>query len=455
MVETGRPAGVGGNNLNAFDGEENRRDDDTETGSVANDEEEAKAERNRLRALRRQRGDVGVSDDEGDTPDGVDGTERAHTGGEQGAGSNVSALISLLGTLSPSSLRRTFEALSRQTEGIQQPVDQADVVGSTAKRVEPAPESTTLAAISVNRSARLFDNKIKAPEAVLALIKHQHHLPLTMCTNKALKDLKKSTVKYVKVHNSRTGAKNTLVDTSLWPGEDDMCVEDWRQAWKNFLVVLGQAADAETVELFKDHFEHLCDKDEIEESFESVLKFDIEVREDFFGGARGGFVVGDVPYENRYQAICIGVVRQRQTVDRARPAFHPYNNARAPERSSYPDRRPNPEKRPFERPDGPSRPFPEGRQPAAGLFCLKCAQGGPKGHHASACTRGTLPNGKPTFSAFDSGKLVVASSGKELCLFWNINGNEPCRSLRCPGKSGHLCSFCGATHHPAVSKRCL
>jgi hypothetical protein len=257
------------------------------------------------------------------------GTPRGN-GGPAGQPPDPTAILGLLAGLSPASYLRGLSAFAA---AIQQPVAGGGKVSSKSAHPLHATISSTAtssapAEININMGATMFDSRIKPPEAVVALLRNGHHVPLTLCTNRALREVAQANVKYVKVHNSRM-ERNTLLDVSQWPGEASMSVEDWRQGWRNFLVILEQAGSADTLRLWRDHFEALCAKDEIEDSFESILEFDIELRQAFFAGSRAGFSVGSVAYNQRFSEISTRILRrQLRSGERSRSLYHPYRSGR-------------------------------------------------------------------------------------------------------------------------------
>lgn len=471
MVEQ-RPAGIQGPGLG--EGEE--------PGAYVMTQEEMaehseRVLRNEVRAQRRTNNEDDVSDDEDVAPP-FDEPRRtpprnspapppggAHTGG---TGTNASGqstadqsavkagLVSMLETLlSPNTFTRVSAAMTTGSSTASAPLAGSDPgQGATAATRSSGKERASR--IAVAKETNLFARKAKAPEALVTLLSTRHHLPLTMCTNSALRTIRSGTgLKYNKVYNT-SEEKHNLIDVGQWPVESSMSLEDWRQAWPNFLVILDAAAESETTSLFKAHYDALCEKEEIEHSFEIILEFDIEIRQAFFAGSHEDFAVKGAEWENRFQTLSMGVMRRRmEAFNRPRDVAHPYSR---PDRPPYPrhvsDRKPFPN---HERHDhSSSKPFRGGRQSSTDMLCLKCGQGAPKGHHASACRNDKLPNGKPTFCSYQAGRLIVATSGKEICLFWNLSGDDSCRGgSKCGRRAAHICSFCGATDHHATDKHCL
>ncbi|KAI0084223.1 hypothetical protein BDY19DRAFT_910052 [Irpex rosettiformis] len=147
--------------------------------------------------------------------------------------------------------------------------------------------------------------KKKASEPILALLRACYHLLLTVCTNEALKEIHTNTKnKYVKLHNLKS-KKRSLIDIGQWGDEKSIDVEEWHEAWANYLEIMESLdKKGEIAALFREHYNHIRKKDEVKSTFEAVLEFDIEVYQTFFTRDRVRFVVGSANYEYRFQAIC-------------------------------------------------------------------------------------------------------------------------------------------------------
>ncbi|KAI0083538.1 hypothetical protein BDY19DRAFT_910526 [Irpex rosettiformis] len=130
-----------------------------------------------------------------------------------------------------------------------------------------------------------FSQTIVAPDALVTLLLSKRHLPLTVCTTSAINDVLNNleSVKYVKQFNRRN-ERRELIDISAWPSESTISKEDWRDAYRNFAIILRAAASDAVCNLFDEHLAFLCARPEFKLSFPAILKFDIEVRKNFFLG---------------------------------------------------------------------------------------------------------------------------------------------------------------------------
>ncbi|KAI0085602.1 hypothetical protein BDY19DRAFT_909012 [Irpex rosettiformis] len=130
-----------------------------------------------------------------------------------------------------------------------------------------------------------FSQTIVAPDALVTLLLCKRHLPLTVCTTSAINDVLNNLekVKYVKQFNRRN-EKRELIDVTTWPSESTISKEDWRDAYRNFAVILCAAVSDAVCNLFDEHLAFLCARLEFKVSFPAILEFDIEVRKNFFLG---------------------------------------------------------------------------------------------------------------------------------------------------------------------------
>ncbi|KAI0086439.1 hypothetical protein BDY19DRAFT_743824 [Irpex rosettiformis] len=448
-------------------------------------ERDARVERNSGRDERRENGEEDVSDDEDVIPpfekgsdsrgekspepeSGAPREKAAHTSSSV-LSSVMPSMLGAIATLSPGTLIRVngfVQSLTgRKTAAIPEADERAVVKSSRRNRSRhssvSSKEEEDDSEFTIKDGDAFLLKKKKAPEPILALLRACYHLPLTVCTNEALKEIRTNTKnRYVKLHNS-SSKKRSLIDVGQWGDEKSIDVEEWHEAWANYLEIMESLdKKGEIAALFREHYDHIRKKDEVKSTFDAVIEFDIEVRQTFFTGERVRFVVGSAGYEYRFQSICNAVTQRlvaswtRQgssNSKRPREGYQPYN--KADRRSQYKSDYNNSDRR-----EGSSnKPFREGRQSGAGLFCLKCGQGAPNGHHARSCRNDKLPNGKPTFAAFQGGRFVIAESGKDLCVFWNLSGEDGCKGDRCSrnNRGAHICSLCGSPNHHGASKRCL
>ncbi|KAI0634366.1 hypothetical protein C8Q77DRAFT_746622 [Trametes polyzona] len=287
------------------------------------------------------------------------------------------------------------------------------------------------------------------------LIELGFHLPLTLCTNEALEAVRMDPTRLVvKNLHDADRQKVAVVDVANgWPDEFSMCSEDWRDAWTNFLQILPEVLEPEGVERFRRHHDFLVKQPNFKVRFPAILRFDINIRRDYFWGRKC------VPFYPGTPEYAAGLAQEQtdwsmEAVTRGATGRQPSAAATLSGNRFNPYSRGGGGFGGGADSGGSQRPFREGRSSAsAGPLCLICAEGG---HRAGVCTRTKLGNGAQTLALFSRGKLIAASSGKELCMAWNAGGRTPCTHFRCPrGPSAHLCSFCGSADYHAGSKRCL
>ncbi|KAI0083010.1 hypothetical protein BDY19DRAFT_121483 [Irpex rosettiformis] len=402
-----RPSGISGADI------EDQGQRETQAYQMSEEERlerDARVERNRGREERRENDEEDVSEDENLIPpfekgngsegeaslepeSGAPGEKVAHTSSSE-ISKVMPSLLGAIATLSPGTMVRVNGFVQSLTGPKSTAVPNADdkAVAKPSRRSRSRHSSISSKEeedddeFTIKEGNAFLMKKKKAPEPILALLRACCHLPLTVCTNEALKEVRTNTKnKYVKLHNSKS-KKRSLIDVGQWGDEKSIDVEEWHEAWANYLEIMESLdKKGEIAALFRGHYDHIRKKDEVKSTFEAVLEFDIEVRQTFFTGERVRFVVGSAEYEYRFQSICNAVTQRivaswsRQGgsgMRRSREGYQPYN--KADRRSQYKSDYNN-----YDRREGSSnKPFREGRQSSAGLLCLKCGQGAPNGHHA-------------------------------------------------------------------------
>ena len=84
------------------------------------------------------------------------------------------------------------------------------------------------------------------------------HIPLTACTTPVLNGINDgSRAKGVK-QGSRSGVSLHVLDLTIYGDERSMDLEDWREAWQNFLAFLPGICEAFETSRFRQHYEFLC-----------------------------------------------------------------------------------------------------------------------------------------------------------------------------------------------------
>ena len=290
------------------------------------------------------------------------------------------------------------------------------------------------------------------------------HIPLTACTTPILNGINDgSRAKGVK-QGSRSGVSLHVLDLTIYGDERSMNLEDWREAWQNFLAFLPGICEAFETSRFRQHYEFLCRLDWLREEFAAALEFDITTRRRWFlapADKKPFFSVGSATYITALNEIRLRCISARLSAKSQAPAqrYHPYATAH---QQPFQGGAGGPAGGPHGHGGGGRgrrgydgrQPFPEGRAAeSAGGLCLICAE---SGHRARDCGRSTVRGGRPAFATFANSRLVTAKGRRPICAAWNVGGSIPCKSSRCPDTLGcHVCSYCGATGHTAANNRCL
>ncbi|RDX48816.1 hypothetical protein OH76DRAFT_630510 [Lentinus brumalis] len=433
----------------------------TTAGRIA--ENEARTTRNEERAQRREEGEEDVEEDE-PLLDPIE-QEQEQAGSQtqsttvptpaQRQSSSADAMARLLASASdcgPELFERTLACVEKWTGVTAQPAAGGHGRGAAGH------SGTVPRRIGDVKGPDLFDRKqVDADPKLHAVLELGFHLPLTLCTTEALEAVARGTKQLeMATHwHSKDRQKRSVVDVRLWPAEDDMSSDEWRDAWPNYLEVLREVCEQDVYERFKQHYEFLSRQANFKTRFPGILRFDIAVRRAYFVNAKyQPFVVGSTRYCQELTQACSdqAVERMERLQERAGPSsvrYHPYERGMPTSSggSGY-------------RSDrgiagSGSRSFQGGRSSgSAGLLCLIC---GTSGHKADDCTRSKTVKGRPVYAVWAERKLRAEIGGRELCIRWNIRGPAGCQRGRCPTASdgGHACSFCGSSSHHAASKQCI
>ncbi len=362
------------------------------------------------------------------------------------SGEVLSQLLVNAGNGGPELLARTLECIERWSQ-LQGPAQ-----ATMASKQSNAPQG---ALIEDAPGPGLFDEKlVDADPRLKTVLSLGFHLPLTMCTNRALLEVSRGRQLLMATHHDRNGQKKTIVDVSQWPREEDMTAEQWRDAIPNYLNILRTICKSEVVRRFEEHFEYLQQRSGFDLKFNGILKFDISIRRGYFVDLKcRPFTVRSPEYCNELTQACNAQtaeegqllkeeVRQlREELSAVR--YHPYSRPNTATGAGGGRSEGEPH----------NRPFSQGRTSvSAGFLCLIC---GLRGHKADRCTRSKTSAGKPVYAIWASGKLLAATSRKEFCIRWNARGPAACRGCSLVSSGGHSCSFCGSPDHHAGGQRCL
>ncbi len=331
-------------------------------------------------------------------------------------------------------------------------------------------EGTSAAREAEGRRDMWESEGVGSDPRVIEMLSSGFYVPMTALTNESLRGLhdgsKVKMTKSLARHASKTGAKGQhVLDIAVFPGEISMSVEDWREAWQNFIRILpricsGRHAAADIANL-KAHYDHLTKLDYFRNEFDVVIRFDIWARTWWFTEDptdRPEFSVATVGYlkrlneirlarmQERMNSMLAGVAASRGSAQPTGPSnrYQPYQPYKREAAGGWRGNGP---------PQGNQSFRPGGSGDPSGPICLIC---GERGHMARACGKTTLRNGKKVYAAWDNDRLIGERSRQALCAGYNVGGFLPCKSKRCPDSHGcHRCSLCGAADHHAASGRCV
>ncbi|GBE83386.1 hypothetical protein SCP_0504340 [Sparassis crispa] len=446
------PPSVGGKDLSSFLPDESGSGGGT--ASLPNpaqialfQENRERQARNAARAVRRQGGEDGVSDDEElGMLDGSDGTSPGQLDSQEPSAMPAgvpSRHRTPESNTDDMQLLRDVMKMTPNTRGIALKLWNAGVekrsgAGTRTEAVGNGGKSSENALITIDSESKadLFAGRvIEMPQELPALLRNGFHLPLSMCTSEVMTKMHKhpEQVQYRKMHDGK-GIKRALIDIAQWPDEQAMGPEEWRDAWRNYFEILPGVCDGEIVKRFSEHHMWLSEQSDFKRIFPVILAFDIDVRRGYFL-TKKTFVVGSKSYNDHFLKIRLEHIEKGSRCALPIPAGPIVGSSQTPYRtpSHSPDsRRP----RRDGAADSTAKPFREGRASAStSMLCLIC---GESGHRASQCGRSTMSNGNPAFTVWENKKLLAISTRAEICLTWNVqHGRMPCRGMYCPGTGGH------------------
>ncbi len=278
-------------------------------------ENEARAKRNEERARRRQLGNDDVTEDEplldlnpeeNEQPRvqrHASFTARTNTGPlEQGLSTEVMAdLLTAAAQCSPDVYERTLAC-----------VEQWSGVSATAGRSgqgtrELKDRKGSRQRIGDRQGPDLFDRRqVDADPKLRAVLELGFHLPLTLCTSEALEAVAHGTKELtMTTYDDKDHKKRRVVNVRLWPSEEDMAPDEWRDAWLNYLEILEDTCETVVHERFKQHYEYLSRQANFTTRFPGILRFDIALRRAYFVNAKHqSFVVGSARYCQELTQSC-------------------------------------------------------------------------------------------------------------------------------------------------------
>ncbi|GBE80149.1 hypothetical protein SCP_0213520 [Sparassis crispa] len=435
MPSQGPPPSVGGKDLSSFLPDESGSGGGT--ASLPNpaqmalfQENRERQARNAARAVRRQGGEDGVSDDEElGMLDGSDGASPGQLDSQEPSAmpagmpsrprtpEDDTDSLQLLRDVMKMTPNSRGIALKLWNAGVDKRSGAGPRAEATAGSGSKGSENALITIDSEIKTDLFAGRVVETPQELPALLRNGFHLPLSMCTSEVMTKMHKhpEQVQYRKMHDGK-GIKRALIDIAQWPDEQMLKPEDWRDAWRNYFEILPAVCDDEIVKRFSEHYMWLSGQSDFNRIFPVILAFDIDVRRGYFL-TKKTFVVDSKSYNDHFLKIRLEHIekgtRSTLPIPAAPIAGSSQTLYRTPSHS--PDsRRP----RRDGTADSTAKPFREGRASAStSMLCLIC---GESGHRASQCGRSTLSNGKPAFTVWENKKLLAISTRAEICLTWNV-----------------------------------
>ncbi|KAL1952010.1 hypothetical protein VTO73DRAFT_1159 [Trametes versicolor] len=94
--------------------------------------------------------------------------------------------------------------------------------------------------------------------------------------NSSLCKMTKLLTKLVDGHTQR------VLELSTFGSKVDISVEDWHEAWKNFLRMLPCIVGSLEAECWREHYDHLTDHKDFCKDFHTLILFDIQLHTIWF-----------------------------------------------------------------------------------------------------------------------------------------------------------------------------
>ncbi|TFK78994.1 hypothetical protein K466DRAFT_606491, partial [Polyporus arcularius HHB13444] len=134
------------------------------------------------------------------------------------------------------------------------------VVGRMGGSVDKARASAPLIGDAPGRRMFEEDDVVADPRLGLTLV-HGHHLPLTLCTPRALEEVAERTRKLeMSTWTDRDDKKKTVVDVNKWPDEKTLTPNEWKDAWPQFIRIMEGHVQPAVIRKFLAHYDSYLKK---------------------------------------------------------------------------------------------------------------------------------------------------------------------------------------------------
>lgn len=410
-------------------------DSTMEESSYRSDMNSAILIRNQERARRKDSGEVDVSDDEI--------LLEAVYEPEEEDNSNVADDFSTLQNMSPVDFKAALNfSINRAAEA-----GYAAASCSSTKQTPISPKSS----IPFNRYATIFKvadeisgdeiPRQEIPDCIWKLVQAGVPLTLPCITTPALRFIlnNPTSVKTTKSADGVSQSKELMLDMSAFGAPEDISQSDWQDAWINRLQIIKRTSEKDIYRYFKDHKRFISQQEDFSDEFEAYKRFDIWFCRHY---TNTRFKLSHQQYQGKVLEFKLkfprasfrtnftsqsSSLRTASHFQQVSPRFDPY-----PQKASR-----------------STAPFPKGSGSNAPTGqCLIC---GRSGHRGSVCSYTLTEKGNRVASCWRNGRVVLISSGAEVCFQWNVRSE--CKSNH--RASDHFCSVCGTKDHSLVSRKCL
>jgi hypothetical protein len=392
--------------------------------------------RNERRADKRNFGDADVSDDEVVSDDDPNYEEHDDL--------IIDDKFVKLQNLSPDDFKAALNfSINRAAE--------AGFAAASHSSSKEAPISAIKSSTVFNRYATVFKvaDKVSGdeiprqeiPDCIWKLIQVRVPLILPCITTRALQFIHSNptSIKTTKSADGVSQSKELMLDMSAFGDPEDISQTDWQDAWINRLIIIKRTSEKDIYKYFKSHQHFISQQEDFTEEFEAYKHFDIWFCRHY---TNTRFKLT----QQQYQAKVLKFKLKFSHSHFPATSFSQPLSFRNSSQSQRPSTRYDPYPR---NSTTSTTSFPKGSTMNAPLGqCLIC---GRSGHKGSVCSYSHTEKGNRVASCWRNGRVVLISSGAEVCFQWNVCSE--CKSNH--RTSDHFCSVCAAKDHSLISRKCL
>jgi hypothetical protein len=271
----------------------------------------------------------------------------------------------------------------------------------------------------------------------------QARVPLTLpcITTPALRFIlnNPTSIKTTKSADGISQSKELMLDMSAFGAPEDISQSDWQDAWINRLQIIKRTSEKDIYKYFKDHKRFISQQEDFSDEFKAYKRFNIWFCRHY---TNTRFKLSHQQYQAKVLEFKLKFSRASFTTSIPSQSSPLHSSSQfqhvAPKFDPYPRKSARPTA-PFAKCSGSTAPTGQ---------CLIC---GRSGHRGSVCSYTLTEKGNHVASCWQNGRVVLISSGAEVCFQWNVRSE--CKSNH--RASDHFCSVCAAKDHSLISRKCL